>query len=197
MRSVSVQAMVREWPDREFIKETLEIFPDEGVANVEQARCLYSNGGYTYLDVRSTLEVEEVGKVKDSVNIPFVICTRVYDPETRKKTIKKENNPDFVKQVEKRFPNKEEAKLLISCSNGRQYSIDALEALDEAGYVNLVGLRGGYTAWFRTFDNKLQRRRFGEYAENYSHDGDSGGIHASGAGFEKVDPQESWAPPVY
>lgn len=37
-RSVSVRAMVREWPDREFIAETLSIFPDEGVANVEQAR---------------------------------------------------------------------------------------------------------------------------------------------------------------
>lgn len=37
-RSVTVQAMVREWPDKEFIAETLSIFPDEGVANVEQAR---------------------------------------------------------------------------------------------------------------------------------------------------------------
>lgn len=41
-----------------------------------------------------------------------------------------------------------------------------------------------------TWDNKLQRRRYGEYAENYSHDGDSCGIHSSGAGFEKMDPQE-------
>lgn len=49
----------------------------------------------------------------------------------------------------------------------------------------------------RTWDNKLQRRRFGEYEENYSHDGDSGGIHASGAGFEKMDPIENWRPTVY
>ncbi len=37
---------------------------------------------------------------------------------------------------------------------------------------------------FRTrhsvFDNKLGRRRSGEYAETYSHDGDSCGIHSSG-----------------
>lgn len=33
-------------------------------------------------------------------------------------------------QVEKRFPDKS-AKLLIGCSNGTQYSLDALEALDE------------------------------------------------------------------
>jgi hypothetical protein len=37
-RGVSVRAMVREWPDKEFIAETLSIFPDEGVANAEQAR---------------------------------------------------------------------------------------------------------------------------------------------------------------
>lgn len=37
-RGVSVRAMVREWPDKEFIAETLSIFPDEGVANPEQAR---------------------------------------------------------------------------------------------------------------------------------------------------------------
>jgi hypothetical protein len=49
----------------------------------------------------------------------------------------------------------------------------------------------------RTWDNKLQRRRFGEYEENYSHDGDSGGIHASGAGFDRVDKIEAWSPPMY
>ena len=52
-------------------------------------------------------------------------------------------------QVELAFPDKDEAKLLIACSNGRNYSMDALEALDEAGYTNLVGLRGGYYAWNR------------------------------------------------
>jgi hypothetical protein len=30
------------------------------------------------------------------------------------------------------------------------------------------------------FDNKLGRRFFGEYAEQYTHDGDSCGIHSSG-----------------
>lgn len=195
-RGVSVRAMVREWPDKEFIAETLSMFPDEGVANAEQARCLYSNGGYTYLDVRSALEVDEVGKVKDSVNIPFVICTRVYDAQEGKKVIKKEDNTEFISQVQRKFPNRD-AKLLVACSNGRQYSIDALEQLDEAGYTNIVGLRGGYTAWFRTWDNKLGRRRTGEYQENYMHDGDSGGIHASGAGFDRVDKIENWAPPMY
>lgn len=98
--------------------------------------------------------------------------------------------------MKKRFP-KDDAKILIGCSDGRTYSRMALEALDEAGYVNLAGLRGGYNAWFRVFDNKLNRRRFGEYAENYQHNGDSGGIHASGAGFARVDAIERYVPPSY
>lgn len=60
---------------------------------------LYSSGGYTYLDVRTALEVEEVGKVKDSVNIPFMLASRKYDPETRTKKIVKEPNTEFIKQV--------------------------------------------------------------------------------------------------
>lgn len=99
-------------------------------------------------------------------------------------------------QVEKKFPDKE-AKILIGCSNGRAYSMDALEALDEAGYTNLAGLKGGYHAWFNVFDHKLNRRRSGEYAETFTHDGDSAGIHGSGAGFPKMDPADKWVPQQY
>lgn len=35
--------------------------------------------------------------------------------------------------------------------------MDALMALDEAGYTNLAGLKGGYYAWFGVFDHKLNR----------------------------------------
>ena len=99
-------------------------------------------------------------------------------------------------QVEKRFPDKE-TPLLVGCSNGRAYSMDALEALDEAGYYNLAGLKGGYYAWFNVFDHKGNRRRTGEYAEQYTHDGDSAGIHGSGAGFPKMDPADRWVPEEY
>ena len=99
-------------------------------------------------------------------------------------------------QVERKFPDKE-TKLLIGCSNGQQYSMDALEALDEAGYINLAGLKGGYNAWFKVFDNKGGRRRTGEYAEACTHDGDSAGIHGSGAGFPKMDPSDKWVPAEY
>lgn len=44
---------------------------------------------------------------------------------------------------------------MVGCSNGKAYSIDALEALEDAGYENLCFVRGGYNAWFRIFDNKF------------------------------------------
>lgn len=187
---------LREWPNKLFVAETLEAFPDAAVADVEQARALFSDGGYTYLDVRPALENEEIGKIKGSVNIPIVNSVRKYDPEQGKKVTTKSPNDDFIKQVEKRFPNKD-TKLLVGCSNGTQYSFDALEALDEAGYENIVGLKGGYYAWFSVFDNKLGRRRSGEYAETYTHGGDSCGIHSSGAGFDRVDKADQWVPPDY
>jgi hypothetical protein len=107
--------------------------------------------------------------------------------------------PFIILQVEKRFPDKS-VKLLVGCSNGTQYSLEALEALDEvhtsplfttmlpdgpaqshptpygilwaavhclecvagfyviiihlwcdpqqAGYENIVGLKGGFYSWF-------------------------------------------------
>jgi hypothetical protein len=60
---------------------------------------LYSEDGYTYLDVRPALEYEDVGRVKGSVNIPMMIAKRVYDPEQKKKVVKKEENPDWIEQV--------------------------------------------------------------------------------------------------
>jgi len=191
---MAVRAMIREYPDPEFIAETKEAFPDKAIANAEEARVLFSEAGYTYLDVRPALELDQVGKVKGCVNIPIVNSKFVYNSEDRKKTVEKTPNENFLEQVKKRFPNLD-TPLLIGCSDGRTYSIDALETLDEAGYTCLVGLRGGFYAWFRVWDNKLGRRRTGEYAETYMHDGDTCGIHASGAGFDRVDSIGSWVPP--
>jgi hypothetical protein len=53
----------------------------------------------------------------------------------------------------------------IGCSDGSTYSMDALVALDDAGYTNLVGLKGGYYRWTKTFDNNLRRRRGDGYTE--------------------------------
>ena len=104
--------------------------------------------------------------------------------------------PASTPQVKAKFPDTS-AQLLVACSDGKAYSMDVLGLLDEAGYANIVGLRGGFYAWYRIFDNNLRRRRTGEYAETLSHGGDSCGIHSSGAGFAKVDPQEQWVPPKF
>lgn len=60
---------------------------------------LYSEDGYTYLDVRPALELEEIGKVKGCVNVPKMLAKRVYDPKENKKVVKKEENPDWLEQV--------------------------------------------------------------------------------------------------
>ncbi|KIY91753.1 hypothetical protein MNEG_16210 [Monoraphidium neglectum] len=117
---------LNQWPDPTFTAAVLEAFPEQGLANVEEARVLYENG-WTYLDVRSEFECDESGKVKGSVNVPFVTIKRVYDPESQQRVIKKTENKDFIKGVEKKFPNKKAAKLLVGCSNGKAYSLDVLE----------------------------------------------------------------------
>jgi hypothetical protein len=47
-------------------------------------QCLYENG-WTYLDVRPTLEVDQVGKVKNSVNVPLMNAKYQYDPESKER----------------------------------------------------------------------------------------------------------------
>ncbi len=63
------------------------------------AQALFSDAGYTYLDVRPALEYEDVGRVKGSVNIPIMNSKKVYDPEQKKKVVQKEENPNFIEQV--------------------------------------------------------------------------------------------------
>ncbi|KAK9808139.1 hypothetical protein WJX73_001091 [Symbiochloris irregularis] len=195
-----VRVWAGEWPDQELIDQALEEFPDKGVANTEEGRALVSNGGYTYLDVRPTIELDQVGKVNGvkMVNIPVMNGGAKWSSEKKKKVFFKKENPDFVSQVEKKFPDKD-TKLLIGCSDGRRYAMDALMALDEAGYTNIVGLKGGFFGWYRAFDNKGVRRRFGEYAEDmYARGaGDSAGIHSSGAGFNRSDFVEFPGMPEY
>lgn len=183
---------MKEWPDPDFIAETKAAFPDKAIANVEEARVLYETG-YTYLDVRPALELEEAGKVRESVNVPFMNAKWKYNAEERKKEMVRTPNDKFLEQMRKKFPNKDQP-LLVGCSDGRKYSIDALRALDAEGYTNLVALRGGFYAWFRVFDNKLNRRYEGEYSQVYGAAGDSCGIHSSGAGFEKMDAMDPWVP---
>lgn len=176
---------IRDFTNPSYVEEVLAAFPDQGIANVEEARVLYTHGGYTYLDVRSEAEYDD-GKVLKSVHVPLIRAKSRWNSETQKKEFVQSANPDFLKMVEKKLPKKD-TKILVGCSDGRARAIQALIALDEAGYTNLVGLKGGYMAWSKVFDNKLNRRREDGYTETYTHDGDSCGIHSSGAGFDRVD----------
>ena len=42
-----------------------------------------------YLDVRPPLELDEVGRVRGSVNIPIMYSQRKWSPEEQKKVVKK------------------------------------------------------------------------------------------------------------
>ena len=178
----------------EFIGETLEAFPDKGIADNLEAMILFVAGDYQILDVRAKSEIEYVGNYpRDQIygpkitEIPIINATRRYDSEKGEKVYVQEINADFKAQVEKRFPDKE-TKLIIGCSDGRNRAIQALETLDEMGYVNIVGLRGGYNLWNRQWDSKLRRRNLpGVFKEEYQHGADGCGVHATGATFENQD----------
>ena len=192
--ALTPRAMIPEYPDPEYIDQVLATFPEKPIANAEEGRILVTEGGYKYLDVRPELELDTVGKIKGCISVPIVNSKSRYDSELKEKVITKEDNPNFVEMVKKKIPNLD-TPILVACSDGTTYSLDALGELDEAGYTQLVGLRGGFYAWYRKWDANLRRRRNGEYAEQYTHDGDTCGIHASGAGFERSDSIEKWVPP--
>lgn len=143
----------REWTDARFASTTLAAFPEKAVASAEEARCLMERGGYVYLDVRPAQELAAVGCVEGSFNLP------VADSEwngSQGQVVKR--NENFIDQVSLHFPGKD-TPLMIGCSDGCTYSIDALEALEEAGYSCLVGLKGGYNAWQKAFGGDADRRR--------------------------------------
>ena len=177
-------------PNPEFIKATLEAFPDAGVATVEQALVLYLEGGYKFLDVRSDRE-KDFGAIKNSIHVPYTKDKKEFLPEGMKITKTRLDKEAWLKAVNSKVPKKD-TKLIVHDMIGKTYGLECLELLFDNGYENIVGLRGGFKPWFKTFDFNLRRRNFGEYQENYAgHDqlaaGDSCGIHASGAGFQNQD----------
>ena len=156
----------------------------EGIANIFEVRCLLDLG-YKWLDVRSAPEHDEEHPTL-SVNIPIINAKRRFNSETKQREYIQTVNEDFIAQVEKKFPDKE-TKLIIGCSDGRLRSINALEALDEAGYTNIVGAKGGANGFMTLYDSKWRRRKGDGFTEAYEHDGDGCGIHGTGAGFQMSD----------
>jgi rhodanese-related sulfurtransferase len=176
------------YPHPELIEKTLADFPDAAIANCEQGMCLMIEGGYTFLDVRSEPEFESDGNPRGAINIPLIDTKKRWNLETGEITYEQTANPNFVAQVEKKFPNKETDALLIVCSTGTARAIQCLQLLDEAGYVNIVGLKGGFNKWSTMFTPKLDRRGTDvKYTTVYQSDGDALGVHTTGAGFGKTD----------
>ena len=178
----------------EVIEEVLADFPEEGIADVLEGMILVLAGGYRILDVRAKSEIEFVGNYpRDQLNgskfieCPIINATRRYDSEKGEKVYQQTINDDFKAQVEQLFPDKE-AKIIVGCSDGRNRTLQALEFLDEMGYTNIVGLRGGYNMWNRQWDAKLRRRNLpGVFKEEYGHSADGCGVHATGASFQNQD----------
>ena len=149
---------------------------------------------YAYLDVRTEFEFDEgyaalAPGVKLAVNIPIIKAKPYFNSETNSRDYRQSPNKDFVKMVEKKYPDKD-TKIMITCSDGSKRTIMALMALDEAGYTNLVGMRGGYFKWTKFYDNKMRRRKYDNYQEVYTADGDGCGIHGTGAGFANLNKEE-------
>ena len=85
------------------------------------AQVLFSCEGYAWLDVRSELEVSEVGSVKGSINVPFEHVNRVYDAAEGKKVVKRSPNTDFARMVRTDIPC-----AVVTGHSSRQRSISVL-----------------------------------------------------------------------
>ena len=110
----------------------------------QKALELIQSQKYAYVDVRTKHEFETVGHHKNSTCIPYFVSMGP-PPEV---------NPDFVKEVEKKFPRKD-CPLLIGCAAGGR-SAKASATLREAGYTNIADLEGGFKAWASEFGDMIE-----------------------------------------
>ena len=164
------------------------------MANFEQGRVLWDDG-WVFLDIRNDQEREFFGKLPNPpkgtiggvsevvvvsgpecvANIPLVTSTGYrFDSTAGGKAFQNQHkNENFIAEVEKRFPDKKAAKIVVVCSDGRQRAVHALDMLDEAGYEKLVLLKGGFNLYNRGWDGKLKRRMpHGEFCSDYGKPGD-------------------------
>lgn len=110
----------------------------------QKALELIQSQKYAYVDVRTKHEFETVGHHKNSTCIPYFVSMGP-PPEV---------NPDFVKEVEMKFPRKD-CPLLIGCAAGGR-SAKASATLREAGYTNIADLEGGFKAWASEFGDMIE-----------------------------------------
>lgn len=99
-----------------------------------QQAALLMKQGYVYLDVR-TPEEFAAERVPGSVNIPFMFSS----PSGRVP------NPNFMKQVQTKFPNPNTALVLVGCATGRRSAV-AAAALGQV-YPKVADNTGGIEGW--------------------------------------------------
>jgi len=195
-RSERRLAAVPQYGDAVFDAVVRDVFDsgEEFVADCEQARVLWDHG-WDFLDVRCDVEREffgacpnpppgTVGGVNEVVVVsgpekcrcvPLVTATSYrYSSDAKAKVfVGAKMNERFLADVEREFPDKSAAKIVVVCSDGRQRAVAALERLEEAGYERLVLLRGGFNLWNRGWTSKLSRRiPHGEFKSDYRKPGD-------------------------
>jgi rhodanese-related sulfurtransferase len=143
-------------PNPDFIRATLEAFPDAGVATVEEALVLYLEGGYKFLDVRSDRE-RDFGAIKNSIHVPYTKDKKEFLEGGMKITKTRMDKEAWLKAVNSKILKKD-TKLIVHDMIGKTYGLECLELLFENGYENIVGLKGGFKPWFKTFDFNLRRQ---------------------------------------
>ena len=97
----------------------------------EEAKQLLDAGEHVYLDVRSTPEFA-AGHVPGARNVPLL------EPDASGRMAP---NPRFLEVVEENFAR--DAKLITGCQKGGR-SLKAAEVLQQAGFSNVVDMRGGF-----------------------------------------------------
>lgn len=88
------------------------------------------SAGYTYVDVRTPEEFEQ-GHPADAVNVPIAL--------SRGGTMAP--NADFLAVMKSRFAL--DAKIIVGCQAGGR-SMRAAQALEQAGFTNVIDQRAGW-----------------------------------------------------
>lgn len=117
-----------------------------GVKRIDAERAkelLESDGGYTFIDVRTPAEFDSE-HVPEAVNIPILV--------RGKDGVGFHQNDEFVPAFESQF--KKTSKIILGCHKGGR-SMRAADVLSEAGYTNIFDMRGGLAGETDPFGNVL------------------------------------------